>query len=284
VSDTERRARRYTLSHLAHDLRAQLGFTEPLGDWFPLSAMNSLSDAVDRLLGPQAEFGALNCGCHPHCGAGTVLLVHKRTKEAVPITEFIDVEQLLLDFRAIADAGRGRRQTLLRMALATLRNFRPERVPAGLKMHDLVRQLLSQMGAGGRKIGETEGDASSFEWRLLFVAGMWFQDLYTYDFRRTEMCIIPYGTPAGEIAFCAYNTGVGWRERVETSYCATPRTEWVRTHGRHEVYAGGRAIPLGPAERDHAGRRRLPVITQPEAAGRKRPSAPLAEHADATAP
>ena len=25
----------------------------------------------------------------------------------------------------------------------------------------------------------------------MFVAGMWFQDLWTYDFRRTEMCIIP---------------------------------------------------------------------------------------------
>ncbi len=48
-----------------------------------------------------------------------------------------------------------------------------------------------------------------FEWRILFVAGMWFQDLFNYDFRRTEMCIIPYGTQMGEISFCAYNTGVG---------------------------------------------------------------------------
>jgi 7,8-dihydro-6-hydroxymethylpterin dimethyltransferase len=267
VSDAERHARRYTLSHLAHDLRAQLGFTEPLCDWFPLSAMNTLSDAVDRLLGPGAPLGALNCGCHPHCGAGTVLLVHKRTKQAIPITDLLDVEQLLRDFGTIADAGRGRRQTLLRMALATLRNFRPERAPAGLDALDLIRQLLSQMGASGRRIGETEGDAGRFEWRLLFVAGMWFQDLYTYDFRRTEMCIIPYGTPAGEIAFCAYNTGVGWRERVETSH-STPRAEWVRAHGRHDVYAGGRSIPLDPAEQEPGCRRRLPVFAEPQAVAR----------------
>ena len=49
----------------------------------------------------------------------------------------------------------------------------------------------------------------------MFVAGMWFQDLWTYDFRRTEMCIIPYATQMGEISFCAYNTGVGWRQIVE---------------------------------------------------------------------
>ena len=50
---------------------------------------------------------------------------------------------------------------------------------------------------------------------MLFVAGMWFQDLFNYDFRRTEMCIIPYGTQMGEISFCAYNTGVGWRQVIE---------------------------------------------------------------------
>ena len=33
-------------------------------------------------------------------------------------------------------------------------------------------------------------------WNFLFIAGMWFQDLFNYDFRRTEQCIIPYATEA----------------------------------------------------------------------------------------
>ena len=70
-------------------------------------------------------------------------------------------------------------------------------------------------GNRGTKVGEFESDADEFEWRVLFVAGMWFQDLFNYDFRRTEMCIIPYGTQVGEISFCAYNTGVGWRNVIE---------------------------------------------------------------------
>ena len=37
-------------------------------------------------------------------------------------------------------------------------------------------------------------------WNFLFIAGMWFQDLFNYDFRRTEMCIIPYATQQGEIS------------------------------------------------------------------------------------
>ena len=31
-------------------------------------------------------------------------------------------------------------------------------------------------------------------WNFLIIAGMWFQDLFNYDFRRTEQCIIPYAT------------------------------------------------------------------------------------------
>ena len=98
--------------------------------------------------------------------------------------------------------------------------------------------------------GQTGGQArrsprsSAIEWRVLFVAGMWFQDLFNYDFRRTEMCIIPYGTQMGEICFCAYNTGVGWRNIIEKMNQTATVAEWYKSKGRHEVYARGRNVPL----------------------------------------
>jgi hypothetical protein len=74
---------------------------------------------------------------------------------------------------------------------------------------------------------------------------MWFQDLWTYDFRRTEMCIIPYATQMGEISFCAYNTGVGWRQIVENMHKNATVAEWYREHGKHAVYANPRKpLPL----------------------------------------
>jgi hypothetical protein len=80
----------------------------------------------------------------------------------------------------------------------------------------------------------------------MFVAGMWFQDLWTYDFRRTEMCIIPYATQMGEISFCAYNTGVGWRHIVEKMYQNATVAQWYKEHGKHGVYANPRQkVPLG---------------------------------------
>jgi hypothetical protein len=73
---------------------------------------------------------------------------------------------------------------------------------------------------------------------------MWFQDLFNYDFRRTEMCIIPYATQMGEISFCAYNTGVGWRKIIEEMFQTATLAEWYKSNGRHEVYARGRNVPL----------------------------------------
>ena len=61
----------------------------------------------------------------------------------------------------------------------------------------------------------SDGEEKKGEWRLTTILSMWFQDLWNYDFRRTEMCVIPYGTQEGEISFCAYNTGVGWRNIIE---------------------------------------------------------------------
>ena len=242
IDEETRRARRYTLSHLAHDVARQTGMTDPLRDWFPLSAMGPFSDVVDVLLGRDAPWGSLKCGCHPNCGVGTALFVNKRTKQAVPLSAIVDLEQLLADMRQIADGCHGKALTLTQIALALLRAYRPEASP--VPFATLLRHLLSQTGAldfAG------EDDEESFEWRILFVAGMWFQDLWNYDFRRTERCIIPYGTQLGEISFCAYNTGVGWRQIVEQMYQVASVKDWYREVGRHPIYAGHRPIPLDGA-------------------------------------
>jgi hypothetical protein len=76
---------------------------------------------------------------------------------------------------------------------------------------------------------------------------MWFQDLFNYDFRRTEMCIIPYGTQEGEISFCAYNTGIGWRNIIEHMHQNATVGKWYEEHGRHEIFAGGKEVQLTDA-------------------------------------
>jgi hypothetical protein len=62
------------------------------------------------------------------------------------------------------------------------------------------------------------------------------------------MCIIPYGTQQGEISFCAYNTGIGWRQIIENMHKNATVAEWYKTHGKHEIYAKGKSVNLGSYE------------------------------------
>jgi 7,8-dihydro-6-hydroxymethylpterin dimethyltransferase len=187
----------------------------------------------------------------------------------VPLSDVLDLDQLLIDLGTVTRRHLPRPALLGFLAWSILRNFRAGHAPEGYRLPELVRQLLSQIGVSGGRLGASEGDAAEFPWRLLFVAGMWFQDLYNFDFDRTAMCIIPYGTEEGEISFCAYNSGVGLRQVVESQHRTCSAAEWHETHGRHPVYAGGVAIPMPGApggdetaedSPEPGGRRRLRLV------------------------
>ncbi len=252
VSDERRAAQRYTLANLAHDVKNQTGLGEPLRDWFPISLMGTFSDWADLIHGPERGWGALSCGCHPNCGTGMALMIDKETREAVPITAFLDAEQLPKDVALINDAARGQFLSVLGMALALMRNYDPFKAPKHFKILDLLKKFDKTFNATGRDYGQVTGETRlqdverrrADRWNFLFIAGMWFQDLFTYDFRRTEMCIIPYGTQEGEISFCAYNTGIGWRQIVEKMHMTATLTKWYEERGRHQIYAGNKQVPL----------------------------------------
>lgn len=244
ISDEDRLKQRYTLAHLAHDVKSQTGMSEPLRDWYPLSVGSVFADLGD-MVSPKDDFGAMSCGCHPNCGVGMALMVNKRTKEYKPISEFMNLDRFMKDTVRITDSARGKKLTKFQIAMALLRNLNPKKFPKGLSLKALLTKFDKQSGGTLSKkdygIGhERKGD----EWLFMFVAGMWFQDLFNYDFRRTEMCIIPYGTQEGEISFCAYNTGIGWRNIIEHMYKNANVGEWYKKHGRHEVFAGGAEVPL----------------------------------------
>jgi uncharacterized radical SAM superfamily Fe-S cluster-containing enzyme len=163
------------------------------------------------------------------------------------------------DIAVICDTARGRELSLLQTALSFARHFDSKKTPAGLGLVDFARLFFNGKMGGtlGKKIREED-------WTVLWVGGMWFQDLWTYDFRRTEMCVIPYATQEGEISFCAYNTGVGWRQIVENMHTVAKTRDWFQTRGRHKIYAGDKPVEM-------PGKRKLPVVGNP-------PEVPVGAH------
>ena len=82
---------------------------------------------------------------------------------------------------------------------------------------------------------------------MLLVAGMWFQDLFNYDFRRTEMCIIPLWNPGGGNLLLRLQHG-----------------------GRHEIFAGGKSVTMSEDQEltvTLPAAVELPVISQAAASG-----------------
>ncbi len=252
ITDDRRIAQRYTLSHLAHDVKNQTGLGEPTRDWFPISFMSTFSDFADLVHGPDAQWGQLSCGCHPNCGTGMAIMCDKETKEYRPVTAFLNADQLAKDVARINDAARSKRLSVIGVSLALLRNYNPYEAPTHFRLSDLIQKFDKCFGMTNKKYGKVTGDRTMADiekrrgdrWNFLFIAGMWFQDLFNYDFRRTEQCIIPYATQEGEISFCAYNTGIGWRNIIEKMHMTATLTKWYEEHGRHEIIAGGKAVNL----------------------------------------
>jgi hypothetical protein len=188
------------------------------------------------------------------------VMIDKETKEAAPVTAFLNMPT------SWPRTGQGQRRGPRQVALgdrhgagadAQLRSLpgahalqdhrHDEEDGQDLRRH---RQELRQV-KGDRTMDDIKKRRQD-RWNFLFIAGMWFQDLFNYDFRRTEQCIIPYATQEGEISFCAYNTGVGWRNIIEKMHMTATLTKWYEEHGRHEIFAGGKKVTCWARSRSKA--------------------------------
>ncbi len=152
----------------------------------------------------------------------------------------------------IVDSARGKSLTVTQLGLSFLRNLDEKKAPSGMTPLAMLQLFDNKMGGGvaGR------GEKPKSEWRITSILSMWFQDLWNYDFRRTELCVIPYGTQEGEISFCAYNTGVGWRSIIEEMRQVATTQDWFAQRGRHQIDEGNRPVPLPKVLR-----RQLPVVS-----------------------
>jgi uncharacterized radical SAM superfamily Fe-S cluster-containing enzyme len=253
ISEEDRLKQRYTTSHLAHDLAKYFdGRIDPYRDWYPLGASTAFAALADHMKGPESDFGQLNCGCHPNCGAATMMVANHKTGEWATLMSFFNLDQFFRDLDVIVDSARGKTLTLTQVGLSFLRNFDKKKAPEGMTPMEMLRLFNGKMG-GTVKGEDTEKKS---DWRMTSILSMWFQDLWNYDFRRTEMCVIPYGTQEGEISFCAYNTGVGWRNIIEEMRQVATTKDWFAEKGRHQIYAGDR-----PVEMPNALKRKLPVVS-----------------------
>lgn len=208
--------KRYTMSDLAHDVHRQTGICDPYEDWFPLACVTPFSKLVSALRGELTT----HLSCHPHCSLGTYLFV-SASKQAVPVTRFVDVGSMLRDMDLLArKAGKVHMKLYSQISAwnSLRRHFHEERAPEGLTFAKFLETLQGLMD---KRYGRGEAEKKGFTFKTLMVAGMHFMDHYNYDIERVKRCVIHYAAPNGRIyPFCAYNGGPTYREQIEKSFSA----------------------------------------------------------------
>jgi uncharacterized radical SAM superfamily Fe-S cluster-containing enzyme len=209
--ESERLAKRFTLSDLAHAFDAQAGVTQN-DDWFPLSAAAPLI----RFAGSLAGTTFVNHACHPHCGIMSLLFVDEK-RRAVPLTRFLDLKGLLSDVDRLARAGGGggagfKALSKMKALHALNHHFRGDRAPEGL---GFTRFLQTLDGFADKKYTWRK-EYAGHTYKTFFVLGMHFMDGYNYDLERVSRCGVHYSAPDGRLyPFCSYNSGPTHRTRVE---------------------------------------------------------------------
>ncbi len=214
ISRKEREAKRFTLPDVAKAVEEQTGLANAQEDWFPLACVTPFSRLLSALRGEETT----SLTCHPHCSIGTYLYVDRETKQAVPITRFVDLGGMLQEIDMLARSADKTRLKLFSKVKAwnaLRKHFHEDRAPRGLTF---TRFLGSLQGMMDKKFGRDEKyDDTSY--KALLVAGMHFMDSYNYDIERVKRCVIHYAAPNGLIyPFCAYNSGPVYREMIEKKY------------------------------------------------------------------
>jgi predicted GIY-YIG superfamily endonuclease len=73
---------------------------------------------------------------------------------------------------------------------------------------------------------------------------IWMLEHEGYRLRNITFTSIPRGEQEGEISFCAYNTGIGWRNIIEHMHQNATVAQWYKEQGRHEVFARNKEVAL----------------------------------------
>jgi hypothetical protein len=240
IAKHELLAKRFTLADLARCVSEQTGITDARADWFPLACVTPFSKLTAALRGT----GVPTISSHPHCSLGTYFFVDEKSKKAVPITQFVDVPNMLQDMEELSrSAGKARFKLYSKVKAwnALQKHFKPRLAPPGLTFTKFLQTL---QGMTNKKLGR-DGKDGTFTYRTLLVAGMHFQDAYNYDIERVKRCVIHYAAPNGLIyPFCAYNSGPTYREKIERKY-SMPFDQQLETLGLDGAAPKPELVTLG---------------------------------------
>lgn len=223
IDEARRLEMRYTTADLALDIEKQSGVARMHRDWYPFSVVQPFI----RLMEATMKQSYPHYSCHPNCGCATYLVVDKQTRTAVPLPQFLDINETMdkLD-RIAATIERhpwATRLSVMRAMRSLKKHFHADRAPQGWGFEEF-REFLASFFTMGQEQADKAAHMAAMRCRrfgTLLMAAMHFQDAYNYELDRVRRCVILYGAPDGGLyPFCTWNSGPCHRIRVEEETAA----------------------------------------------------------------
>lgn len=243
LTKTEREKYRITIPDVIQRIEQQTKGEVVEDDWFSVPTCVPMTHFIEAFTRqPKYELSI-----HFACGAGTYVFKDDRTGNLVPITRFVDLDDLLNYLQDKADelnAGASK-LVMIPKILANISKFiHNDRAPSGLNLSRLLFNALVKHDYSS--IGDIHN-------RSLFLGMMHFQDKYNHDEERLMRCDIHYVTPDQRIIpFCAFNVVPEWyRDRIQQKF-AIPIEEWEKNSG-HTLEQGLYRGTLRKGKQHHAG-------------------------------
>src|SRR5664279_2887848 len=130
----------HQIADMARCVSEQTGITDARADWFPLACVTPFSKLTAALRGT----GVPTISSHPHCSLGTYFFVDEQSKQAVPITRFVDVPSMLQDMEELSRSvskSRFKLYSKVKTWSRLQRHFKPELAPPGLTFTKFLHTL-----------------------------------------------------------------------------------------------------------------------------------------------
>jgi uncharacterized radical SAM superfamily Fe-S cluster-containing enzyme len=219
ISTEERERQRYTLSDLALDIEAQTGLLKAQEDWYPLAVTSPFS----KLLSSIWKYDVAKITSHADCGIGSYIFVNRKARSVTPITQAIDIEGFTWELNKLVKQKISNIRALTALTAQHLlkKFFREDRARDGLTAEICLELFQGVVDKEAQRRVEL-----IYNWDMLMVGGMHFQDSYNYNVDRVKRCCIHYAAPNGRIyPFCTYNSGPVFREKIERQF-SVPLDEW----------------------------------------------------------
>jgi uncharacterized radical SAM superfamily Fe-S cluster-containing enzyme len=223
ISTRERERQRYTMSDLALDIERQTGYLKAREDWYPLSVTSPFS----KLLSAIWKYDVAKITSHADCGIGSYIFVNSKTGSVSPITKVLDIEGFTHELNRLVKQKISHIRALTAISAQHLlkKFFREEEAKDGMTPEICLELFQGVVDKESQRRVELV-----YNWNMLLVGAMHFQDAYNYNVDRVKRCCIHYAAPNGRIyPFCTYNSGPVFREKIERQF-SIPLDEWRKRH------------------------------------------------------